>query len=102
MPELRIKFHYEHGTADTGRLDLYDASVALNGIARATSIVTHAYLNGEVRTHGDAAHGAKLYVNTPKRGSFVYEAVIFFGGAVVRSEEHTSELQLRPHLVCRL
>jgi len=83
MPELRIKFHYEHGTADTGRLDLYDASVALNGIARATSIVTHAYLNGEVRTHGDAAHGAKLYVNTPKRGSFVYEAVIFFGGAVV-------------------
>src|SRR6266498_4227790 len=24
------------------------------------------------------------------------------GGAVVRSEEHTSELQSRPHLVCRL
>src|SRR5436305_6292651 len=24
------------------------------------------------------------------------------GGAIVRSEEHTSELQSRPHLVCRL
>src|SRR5215813_15016184 len=25
-----------------------------------------------------------------------------FTGAIVRSEEHTSELQSRPHLVCRL
>jgi len=82
MPELRIKYHYEHGTADSGRLDLYDASVALNGIARATSIVTHAYLNGEVRTHGEAAHGAKFYINTPKRGSFTYEAVIWAAGAI--------------------
>lgn len=82
MAELRIKFHYEHGTADTGRLDLYDASVALNGIARATSIVTHAFINGEVRTHGDAAHGAKFYINTPKRGSFTYEAVIWAAGAI--------------------
>ncbi|MDP2266866.1 MAG: hypothetical protein Q8J70_09975 [Thiobacillus sp.] len=82
MSELRLKFHYEHGTADAGRLDLYDASVALSGIARATSMVTHAYLNGEVRTRGEAAHGAKFYINTPKRGSFIYEAVIFVGGAV--------------------
>lgn len=82
MAELKLKFHYEHGTADAGRLDLYDASVALSGIARATSMVTHAYLNGEVRTRGEAAHGAKFYINTPKRGSFIYEAVIFIGGAI--------------------
>lgn len=82
MAELIVKFRYERGTADTGRLDLYDASVALNGIARATSIVTHAYLNGEVRSHGDAAHGADFYINTPKRGSFIYEAVIFSAGAI--------------------
>ena len=82
MSELRIKFRYEHGTADTGRLDLYDASVALNGIARATSIVTHAFINGEVRSHGDAAHGAKFYINTPKRGSFIYEAIIWSAGAI--------------------
>ena len=61
MSELRIKFHYEHGIADTGRLDLYDAAVALRGIARASSIITHAYLNGEIRTHGDGAEGAKFY-----------------------------------------
>lgn len=82
MHELRIKYHYERGVADTGRLDLYDASKALRGIARTTSIVTHAFLNGEVRTHGDAAKGAKLYINTPKRGSFTYEAVIWFASAV--------------------
>jgi hypothetical protein len=82
MAEIRIKFMYQHGTADTGRLDLYDASVALNGIARATSIVTHAYINGEVRSHGDAAHGAKFYINTPKRGSFTYEAIIWAAGAI--------------------
>lgn len=82
MPELKLKFHYERGTADEGRLDLYDASVALSGIARATSMVTHAYLNGEVRTRGEAAHGAKFYINTPKRGSFIYEAVIFVSGAI--------------------
>ena len=82
MPELRIKYHYEYGLADTGRLGLYDAATALRGISRASAIITHAFLNGEVRTHGDAAKGAKFYINTPKRGSFVYEATIWFAGAV--------------------
>ena len=82
MSELKIKFHYEHGIADTGRLDLYDAAIALRGIARASSIITHAYLNGEIRTHGDAAEGAKFYIDTPKRGSFIYEATIWTAGAL--------------------
>lgn len=59
MSELKLKFHYEHGAADSGRLEIYDAAVALRGIARATSIITHAYLNGEVRTRAEAATGAK-------------------------------------------
>ena len=82
MSELKIKYHYERGTADSGRLDLYDAAEALKGVARASSIITHAYLNGEIRTQGNAAKGAKFYINTPKRGSFIYEAVIFFTGAI--------------------
>src|SRR5690554_7759480 len=32
----------------------------------------------------------------------VKETCVEFGGAAIRSEEHTSELQSRPHLVCRL
>jgi len=47
VSELKINFKYEHGSADTGKLDLYDASVALNGISRSLSIITHAYINGE-------------------------------------------------------
>lgn len=82
MSELKIIYKYEHGIADSGRLDLYDAAVALRGISRASAIITHAFLNGEVRTHGESAKGAKFYINTPKRGSFIYEATIWFAGAV--------------------
>lgn len=82
MSELRVKYHYEYGIADTGKLELYDAAIALKGISRASAIITHAFLNGEVRTHGDGARGAKFYINTPKRGSFTYEATIWFAGAV--------------------
>src|SRR5690554_7599560 len=31
-----------------------------------------------------------------------YWSLGLFAGGVIRSEEHTSELQSRPHLVCRL
>ena len=82
MSELRLKFRYENGAADTGRLEIYDAAVALHGIARASSIITHAYLNGEIRTHGEAAKGAKIYIDTPKKGSFLYEATIWTAGAL--------------------
>src|SRR5690554_6689028 len=40
------------------------------------------------------ADGAKTYIIAP--------AGLQIGQKVVRSEEHTSELQSRPHLVCRL
>jgi hypothetical protein len=82
MKELKIKYHYEHGLADSGRLELYDAAIALKGIARANAIITHAYLNGEVRKQGESATGAKFYINTPKRGSFIYEATIFITGSI--------------------
>jgi len=83
MPELRVKFVYEHGTADDNRLDLYDGSKSLEGIARTLTITTHALLNGEVRTRADAAHGAEFYIQAPRSGSFVYEAVIFIGGLLL-------------------
>lgn len=82
MSEIKLKFHYERGAAASGRLEVYDAALALRGIARATSMATHAYLNKEVRTRAEAATGAKIYIETPKRGSFVYEAVIWTAGAL--------------------
>lgn len=82
MPEPRIKFIYKHGDADGGRLALYDGAKSLEGIARALTITTHALLNGEVRTRADAATDAKLYITAPSRGSFVYEAAVYFGGVI--------------------
>ena len=81
MPEFRLKFRYQHGTADDGQLDLYDGAVSLEGIARAITIATHALVNGEIRTRADAAHGARFYIRAPQRGSFIYEAGIFVAGA---------------------
>lgn len=80
--KLKVIFKYEHGSADKGLLNIYDASVALNGISRTLFLITHAYINGEVRKQGDIAHGAEIYINTPKKGSFIYEAIIYFGGVV--------------------
>lgn len=80
--KLKIIFKYEKGIADKGLLDLYDASVALNGISRTLSIISHAFINGEVRKQGDTVHGAKIYISTPKKGSFIYEALIYIGGVV--------------------
>lgn len=82
MPELRVKFVYQHADADGGLLDLYDGAKSLEGIARSLAITTHALLNGEVRTRADSATGAELYIRAPQRGSFIYEAIIYTGGVV--------------------
>jgi len=82
MPQLRVKFVYERGSASDNRLDLYDGAKSLEGIARTLTITTHALLNGEVRTRADSAHGAELYIQAPRSGSFIYEATIFIGGAI--------------------
>lgn len=82
MPEYRILFKYENGSADDGRLDLYDGSISLGGIARSLTITTHALINGEIRSRADTAGGANFYLLAPKRGSFVFEAGIFVVGAI--------------------
>lgn len=81
MPEFRLKFRYEHGSADEGQLDLYDGAVSLGGIARSVTIATHALINGEIRTRADSAHGARFYLRAPQRGSFIHEVAIFVSGA---------------------
>lgn len=82
MPELKVKFVYEHGAADDNRLDLYDGAKSLEGIARMLTITTHALLNGEIRTRADTAQGAELYIQAPRSGSFIYEATIYLGGVI--------------------
>src|SRR5690625_6795570 len=44
----------------------------------------------------------KKYADTMFYFSLLYLILVFGGMIVIRSEEHTSELQSRGHLVCRL
>lgn len=82
MSGLRIKFVYEHGSADSNSLNAYDGARALEGIARALNITLHALLNDEVKTRGDSAHGAEVFITPPKAGSFVYEISMYVGGVI--------------------
>lgn len=82
MSEFGLKFTFENGIADDHRLDLYDAAVSLNGIARSLAITTHALVNGEIRTHGESAHGAKFFLLPSRKGSFIVEAAIWIGAAI--------------------
>ena len=69
--KLEIKVSYHYGTAADSRLDLYDAGVSIQGMARALAISTHAFLNeGEIRKRANAATGAEIYISPSRRGSF--------------------------------
>lgn len=71
MKHLNFKISYHNGDAKEGRLDMYDASVSLQGFAKALSITTHALLNdGEIKKKGNLISGAKLYINPSRKGSF--------------------------------
>lgn len=71
MTSIPIKISYHHGDAEHGMLDMYDASVSLQGFARALSITGHALLNnGEIRKKGNRIEGGRLLISPPRRGSF--------------------------------
>jgi hypothetical protein len=82
--DLTMLFRVEGGTADDGRLDLHDASVALLGVARAVNITTHAFANGnEVRVRANSATGAKAFIHSSRKGCFEEQIDIVFDSKVV-------------------
>jgi len=71
MKPINFKISYHNGDAKDGRLDMYDASVSLQGFAKALSITTHALLNdGEIRKQGNRLNGAKIFISPSRKGSF--------------------------------
>ncbi|WP_298959452.1 hypothetical protein [uncultured Roseibium sp.] len=68
-----IKVSYEGGIADENRLDLYDGSTSIQGVAQAMQIATHAFVNGKLITKAPAIKGARLYLKPSKPGSFLVE-----------------------------
>src|SRR3989442_7763218 len=55
-----------------------------------------------VRTHGRSSWWTGLRQMIAPSACYRDKSVDLGGRRIIRSEEHTSELQSRPHLVCRL
>lgn len=71
MASLQLKINYKKGSADEGLLNLYDAGVSIQGLARALAITTHALTNdGEVRKRASYAGGADIFISPSRKGSF--------------------------------
>src|SRR5690554_2815675 len=71
------------------------------------TVVTLQKGNGIRGGNASIHHAAQLQHRLQSKGDFslhVYQLLLdqLVGGQGLRSEEHTSELQSRPHLVCRL
>jgi hypothetical protein len=76
---------YDGETADSGRLDLFDASESLEGITRIVNVILHAFTNKEeIRERLSAPVGANAYLSAAKKGCFEESIEIEFGVAAVK------------------
>lgn len=82
MKQVTLTIRFEGGEADNGRLPIYDAATAENGLARSINIVTHSFANDEeMRKRGDTATGAVVYASAPRKGCYEMEVDIVFSEA---------------------
>jgi hypothetical protein len=75
LAEHRFKIRYTGGPADQHSLPAYDGAKSMDGIVRAISIATHAYMTGEVVSRATALRNASLLIKPARQGSFVFEIV---------------------------
>lgn len=75
LAEHRIKIKYTGGLADQNSLPAYDGATSIDGITRAISIATHAYMTGEVVSRATALRNASLILKPARQGSFVFEII---------------------------
>src|SRR5690554_7605870 len=81
--------------------EMFGAEKVTRLIERNTiEIAPLAYMRGRTLNHSFVILDESQ--NTTKEQMKMFLTRIGFGSKAVRSEEHTSELQSRPHLVCRL
>lgn len=84
--EVKIKFKFDGGDADEHKLDLYDAGVAIHGLARSLAISLHAFLNdGEIRSKVNKIDGATLYISPSRKGSWEEIITIVVGSAMANN-----------------
>jgi hypothetical protein len=87
MPqETKFIIRYTGGSADHSRLDLYDAATSMQGLAKALSITSHAFLNkGEVKRKGDSTKGVDFQLHPSRQGSFIEMVTVIFDDAAIKT-----------------
>jgi hypothetical protein len=77
--EVNAVLRLDGGLADEGLLDIYDAADTIYGLARATNIVTHAFLNkDQVKSRANSVQGAHTYIHSSLKGCFEEKFEIHF------------------------
>ncbi|HJV76224.1 MAG TPA: hypothetical protein VJ654_18535 [Noviherbaspirillum sp.] len=80
-----IVVRYDGSTADSGRLNLYEASESLEGTTRLVNVIVHAFVNNnEVRERLSGPVGADTYLTGAKKGCFEESVEIVFGDAAIK------------------
>lgn len=75
---MKLLVRHSGGDADEGMLDLYDGATSIQGFAQAIQIATHAFRTGETTSRATAMRGAKIYMKSARRGSYLTELVVLF------------------------
>ncbi|MDG2570922.1 hypothetical protein P7L87_25555, partial [Vibrio parahaemolyticus] len=79
----KVSLVYNGALASTGQLHLYEFSRAVYGFSRLIQTIEHYRRQGRVaqRVVGDA--NTDIIVSTPKKGSFVFDALVLVSGQVI-------------------
>lgn len=76
LAEHRLRIAYEGGLADKNVLPGYDGATSIDGIVRATHIVLHAYMTGEVVSRATALRNAAIQIKPARQGSFIFDLIL--------------------------
>jgi hypothetical protein len=68
--DISFSISFHGATADSARLQFYDAAKALEGFERVLSLTSHLLLTGEIITKSPAAKGFQLSILPPEEGSW--------------------------------
>lgn len=73
--KFSLKLRFSGDGVDMNGLDLYNGASSFDGFSRALQIVAHAYMTGEIVSRATALRGAKMYFESPRRGSVLFDII---------------------------
>lgn len=85
--EVKLIIRYVGGEAESNKLDLYNASTSMLGLAKALNITTQALITKgkDIRSKGAKIPDVKLFLHPPKKGSFIETVSVIFEQPAVQA-----------------